>query len=177
MHIREYILIVFVLLCYSLASKAEEKKDSSYRFTLIKEIPHTPVKDQFRTGTCWSFAGTSFIESELLRLGKSEVNLSEMFLVNLCYRDKAYRYVRMQGNANFGNGGMLHDILHVIRNYGLVPESVYPGLNYGEKKHVHGEVDNLLKNMVTSVVQNKNKKISTSWTVAFKKTADAYFGE
>lgn len=177
MFIREFVSVVFMLSCFSLNLKAEERKDSSYQFTLIKEIPHTSVKDQFRTGTCWSFAGTSFIESESLRMGKPEINLSEMFIVNLCYRDKADRYVRMQGNANFGNGGFLHDILHVMKNYGLVPESAYPGLNYGENKHVHGEVDNLLKNVVTSVVQNKNKKISTSWTVAFKKSADAYFGE
>lgn len=178
MNIREFAYVVFVLLCcFSLGLMAEENKDSSYQFTLVKEIPHTPVKDQFRTGTCWSFAGTSFIESELLRMGKPEVDLSEMFIVNQCYRAKAERYVRMQGNANFGGGGLLHDILYVMRNYGLVPESVYPGLNYGEKKHVHGEVDDLLKNMVTSVVLNKNKKISPSWTVAFRKTTDAYFGE
>ena len=84
------------LLFLSLTIQAQEKKDSGYKFTLVKELPHTPVKDQFRSGTCWSFAGSSFIESELLRLGKPEVNLSEMFLVNHCYRDKADRYVRMQ---------------------------------------------------------------------------------
>jgi bleomycin hydrolase len=138
---------------------------------------HTPVKDQYRTGTCWSFAGTSFIESELLRIGKPEVDLSEMFLVNHCYLDKADRYVRMQGNTNFGDGGLLHDILYVMKNYGLVPESSYPGLNYGEKKHVHGEVSGILKGMVESVVQNKNRKISTSWSTAFRKSAEAYFGE
>jgi bleomycin hydrolase len=177
MRLKEFVSVVIVLLCFNTILKAEENKDSSYQFTLIKELPHTPVKDQFRTGTCWSFAGTSFIESELMRIGKPEVNLSEMFIVNYCYREKADRFVRMQGNTNFGGGGLLHDILHVMKNYGLVPESVYPGLNYGEKKHVHGEVDDLLKNMVTSVVQNKNKKISISWDVAFRKTADAYFGE
>lgn len=159
------------------ATRAQEKKDSGYHFTLVKELPHTPVKDQYRTGTCWSFAGTSFIESELLRIGRPEVDLSEMFLVNHCYLDKADRYVRMQGNTNFGDGGLLHDILYVMKNYGLVPESTYPGLNYGEKKHVHGEVSNMLKGMVESVVQNKNRKISTSWSTAFRKSAEAYFGE
>jgi len=166
-----------LLTAESVAILAQEKKDTSYQFTLVKELPHTPVKDQFRTGTCWSFAGTSFIESELLRIGKPEVDLSEMFLVNHCYRDKADRYVRMQGNANFGGGGLLHDIIYVMKNYGLVPESRYSGLNYGEKKHVHGEVDNLLKSMVGSVVQNKNRKLSPSWSTAFQKSADAYFGE
>lgn len=166
-----------LLIFCGLTTLAQEKKDSGYKFTLVKELPHTSVKDQYRTGTCWSFASTSFIESELLRIGKPEVDLSEMFLVNHCYRDKADRFVRMQGNTNFGGGGLLHDILFVMKNYGLVPESAYPGLNYGEKKHVHGEVDALLKNMVTSVVQNKNRKISTAWSVAFDKSADAYFGD
>lgn len=177
MNFRILITSLFSLVLCGPALQAQDKKDTSYRFTLIKELPHTSVKDQFRTGTCWSFAGTSFIESELLRLGKPEVDLSEMFVVNHCYRDKADRYVRMQGNANFGAGGLLHDITYVMKNYGLVPESCYSGLNYGEKKHVHGEVDNLLKSMVTSVVQNKNRKLSPSWPAAFQKSADAYFGE
>jgi len=177
MQFRGFITIAILLFFCNMAIQAQEKKDTSYKFTLIKELPHTSVKDQYRTGTCWSFASASFIESELLRMGKHEVDLSEMFLVNHCYRDKADRYVRMQGNTNFGSGGLLHDMLYVMKNYGLVPESSYPGLNYGEKKHVHGEVDNLLKNIVVSVVQNKNHKISPVWSTAFQKSADAYFGE
>ncbi len=174
---REIFTLVLCLFLGSFSMKAQEKKDSGYHFTIIKELPHTPVKDQFRSSTCWSFAGCSFIESELLRKGKSEVDLSEMFLVNHCYRDKADRYVRMQGNANFGPGGLLHDILYVIKNYGLMPESAYRGLSYGEKKHIHGEVDNLLRSLVVSVLQNKNRKITSSWSTAFQKSADSYFGE
>ena len=177
MRFRGFINIVFILFFFNTVLPAQEKKDTSYKFTLIRELPHTSVKDQNRTGTCWSFASSSFIESELLRMGKPEVDLSEMFLVNHCYRDKADRYVRMQGNTNFGGGGLLHDMLYVMKNYGLVPESSYPGLNYGEKKHVHGEVDNLLKNIVVSVVQNKNRKISPVWSTAFRKSADSYFGD
>jgi len=177
MKMKGWVSFTILLLCAALLGQAQEKKDTSYKFTLIKELPHTSVKDQYRSGTCWSFASASFIESELLRMGKPELDISEMFLVNHCYRDKADRYVRMQGNTNFGGGGLLHDILYVMKNYGLVPETIYPGLSYGEKKHVHGEVDNLLKNMVTSVVQNRNHKISPAWSVAFQKSADAYFGD
>ena len=177
MKMKGLVTITILLLCTTFLGQAQDKKDTSYKFTLIKELPHTSVKDQYRSGTCWSFASASFIESELLRMGKPEVDISEMFLVNHCYRDKADRYVRMQGNTNFGGGGLLHDILYVMKNYGLVPETIYPGLSYGEKKHVHGEVDNLLKNMVTSVVQNRNHKISPVWSVAFQKSADAYFGD
>ena len=177
MKMKGLVSFTILLLCAAFLGHAQEKKDTSYKFTLIKELPHTSVKDQYRSGTCWSFASASFIESELLRMGKPELDISEMFLVNHCYREKADRYVRMQGNTNFGSGGLLHDILYVMKNYGLVPETIYPGLSYGEKKHVHGEVDNLLKNLVISVVQNHNHKISPAWSVAFQKSADAYFGD
>lgn len=177
MNLKNLLFVALSLVIIVPAIRAQEKIDSSYKFTLIKELPHTSVKDQYRTSTCWSFAGASFIESEMLRLGKQEVDLSEMFLVNHCYRDKADRYVRMQGNTNFGEGGLLHDILYVMKNYGLVPESVYPGLNYGEKKHTHGEVIGLLKNMVSSVVQNRGRRITPAWSIAFQKTADSYLGD
>jgi bleomycin hydrolase len=177
MNLKNLLLIALSLIIIVPGIRAQEKVDSGYKFTLVKELPHTSVKDQYRTSTCWSFAGASFIESEILRLGKPEVDLSEMFLVNHCYRDKADRYVRMQGNTNFGEGGLLHDILYVMKNYGLVPLSEYPGLNYGEKKHTHGEVFGILKNMVTSVVQTRGRRITPAWSVAFQKTADAYFGD
>jgi bleomycin hydrolase len=167
-------LLIFL---FSINTYAQETTSEGYLFTEKKVLPHTPVKDQYRTGTCWSFAGTSFIESEMLRLGKPELDLSEMFLVYNCYKDKAGRYVRMQGNTNFGSGGLLHDILYIIKNYGLVPESVYSGIAYGEKKHVHGEFDNLLKSEVDAIIQNKNKKISPVWPGIVQETLDSYLGK
>lgn len=157
-------------------SFAGNKDREGYKFELIKEIPHTSVKNQFRTSTCWSFAGMSFFESEMLRMGKPEVDLSEMFLVSICYRDKAMKYVRMQGNASFGPGGELYDDLYVANNYGLVPESVFPGLKYNEEKHVHGEMDNMLRKMVESVVENKNKKLTPVWDEALNNAIDSYLG-
>lgn len=155
---------------------AGNKEREGYKFEVIKEIPHTSVKNQFRTGTCWSFAGMSFFESEMLRMGKPEVDLSEMFLVSMCYRDKAMKYVRMQGNTNFGPGGELYDDLYIANNYGLVPESVFPGIKYNEEKHVHGEMDNMLRKMVESVVENKSKKLSPVWEEALNNTIDSYLG-
>ncbi len=157
-------------------SFAGNKDDEGYKFQSIKEIPHTSVKNQFRSGTCWSFAGMSFFEAEMLRMGKPEVDLSEMFPVSMCYRDKALKYVRMQGNTNFGAGGLLYDDLYVADNYGLVPESVFPGIKYNEEKHVHGEMDNVLRKMVEAVVENKNKKLTPIWEDALNKTIDTYLG-
>jgi len=129
MNFKSLLIVALSLIIFIPGIRAQEKVDSGYKFTLIKELPHTSVKDQYRTSTCWSFAGASFIESEILRLGKPEVDLSEMFLVNHCYRDKADRYVRMQGNTNFGEGGLLHDILYVMKNY------VYSQLLHATPEH------------------------------------------
>ena len=53
----------------------------AYQFQVIKENRITAVKNQSSTGTCWSFSGVSFLESELLRMGKGEFDLSEMYIV------------------------------------------------------------------------------------------------
>ena len=157
-------------------SVAGNKNDNGYKFELIKELSHTSVKNQYRTGTCWSFAGMSFFEAEMLRMGKPEVDLSEMFQVSMCYRDKALKYVRMQGNTNFGPGGVLFDDIYVAKNYGLVPEKVFQGIKYDEEKHVHGEMDNLLRKMVEAVVENKNKKLTPVWNQAINNAIDSYLG-
>ena len=146
-------------------------------FTDVKTLPTTSVKDQNKSGTCWCFAGTSMLEDELLRKGGKEVDLSEMFTVRQCYLDKADRYVRMYGNANFGAGGSIMDVPYVWNRYGVVPESVYSGLNYGEEKHVHGELDAILKAYLDAVVRNPNKRISTAWRKGFEAILDAYLGK
>ena len=155
----------------------EGVKDSGYQFTLIKEIPCTSVKDQYRSGTCWSFSGLGFLEAEMLRLGKPTVDLSEMFVVYHSFSDKAVKYVRLHGNLNFGAGGAFHDVTNVIKKYGIVPEEVYRGLNYGEEKHVHGELDRVLLDNVKAVVENPNKKLTTAWNEVFNSTLDTYFGD
>ncbi|GET21617.1 aminopeptidase [Prolixibacter denitrificans] len=161
----------------SAQDKEKSSKEEGYHFTTVKELPHTSVKDQYRSGTCWAFSGLSFLESEMLRMGKPKVNLSEMFVVYHCYIDKAIKTVRLHGNLNFGPGGAFHDVTYVLKNYGIVPEDVYTGLNYGEKKHVHGEMDDVLKGIVDAVIENKNKKLSTAWEESVTGTLDAYLGD
>lgn len=161
----------------SAQDQKEDEKEKGYQFTPIKEIPVTSVKDQYRSGTCWSFSGLGFLEAEMLRLGKPEVDLSEMFIVYHAYSDKAVKYVRLQGSLSFSAGGAFHDVTNVIRKYGIVPEEVYTGLNYGEEKHVHGELDRVLLENVKAVVENPNKKISTVWQESLNNTLDNYFGE
>ena len=154
-----------------------KKKAEGYVFKDEINLPVTSVKDQYRSGTCWSFSGLSLLESEMLRMGKPVVDLSEMFVVYHTYIEKAEKHVRVHGNLNFSAGGAFHDVTNMIRKYGIVPESVYDGLNYGEEKHVHDEMDRVLKEQVDAIVKNKNKKLSTAWSESVLTTLDSYLGE
>jgi bleomycin hydrolase len=148
-----------------------------YQFTIQKSVKSTPVKNQNRSGTCWSFSGVGFLECELIRMNKGEFDLSEMWIVNRAYLDKADKYVRMHGNYNFGGGGAFFDVFNMINKYGIVPETVYPGIQYGEEGHVHGELDALLKAYVDVVIENPNKKISPIWKKGYEGIVNAYLGD
>lgn len=155
----------------------KENKKEGYKFTSQTEIKTTPVKNQNSSSTCWSFAGMAFLESELLRQNKPEVDLSEMWIVRHSYLEKAQKYVRMHGSINFSGGGATHDVLHIVKEYGLVPEEVYSGLNYGTDIHRHGELDAVLEAYVKAVISNKNKSITTAWKDGFNGILDAYLGK
>jgi bleomycin hydrolase len=172
--VKQSLLTFTLLLVFIAGSYAQE---NGYKFEDTKILPSTPVKDQYRSGTCWSFSAVSFYESELLRLGKGEYDLSEMYVVRNSYFDKAVKYVRVHGNLNFSQGGGYLDVGNSFRDYGIVPESAYPGLNYGTENHVHGELENIFKAFVSAVVENKNKTLSTAWKPAFNGMLDAYFGK
>ena len=112
-----------------------------YQFTTIKENPITSVKNQYRSGTCWCFSALSFIESEILRTKGQEVDLSEMFVVGKSYHDRGIKYIRLDGHLNFAAGSSFGDVLHVIGDYGIVPQDAMPGLCYGSDKPEHVEMD------------------------------------
>jgi bleomycin hydrolase len=171
--------LIFGIFLFPVTLNAQDsiKKESGYQFTPLIEIPATPIKDQYKSGTCWAYSSLSFFESELIRMGKPEMDLSEMFVVWNCYSQKAEKYVRMHGNINFGGGGAFHDATWVIRNFGMVPDSVFSGLNMGEKKPVHGEMDEVLKSFVEGVVKNEDKKLSPIWHNAFKDMLNNYLGK
>ncbi|MCE4565685.1 aminopeptidase [Maribellus sp. CM-23] len=171
------LLAVFVLSVFAENDKGKKEENVGYVFDDEIALPVTPVKDQYRTGTCWSFSAISLLESEMLRLGKPVVDLSEMFVVWHTYSEKAQKYVRLHGENTFSAGGAFHDVTNMIREYGIVPESVFNGLQYGEKKHVHGEMDEVLKQNVDAVVANKNRTLSTVWREAVEGTLNTYLGK
>ena len=169
------VLVGALLFACALTTVAQESGD--YVFTPVKELKVTPVKNQNRTGTCWSFSGLGFLEAELIRQGNGEFDLSEMFIVGHSYKDKADKYVRLHGKLNFGQGGSFEDVLYVTKHYGAVPESVMNGLQYGEDMHVHGEMEAIAYNYVNAVVKNNNGKLSTSWKKGYDAVIDSYLGE
>jgi bleomycin hydrolase len=150
---------------------------TGFTFTDVTLVKTTPVKDQNKSGTCWSFAGTSFMEDEIMRKGGPEMDLSEMFTVRNCYSDKAKKYIRMDGKVNFAQGGGLHDILYVMKNYGMMPEEAYTGLNYGEEKHSHYEMADGLTGYMDGILRNGNKHLSTAWQNGVEGILDAYLGQ
>ncbi len=169
-------IILAVLFIPFILSAQGKKKKEAYEFEMIYELKTTPVKNQAKTGTGWSFATTSFIETELIRMGKGEHILSPMFNVRYTYPDKAVNYVRYHGETNFGMGGQAHDVMRVIKNYGLVPDEVYNGKNINEDEHNHGEMDAMLKSIVDVVTKNKGGKVTPRWKEVFESTLDIYLG-
>ncbi len=175
--IRSLLTSAAVLVAFSVSAiEKDTTAVDTFRFTTIKENKITPVKNQASSGTCWSFSGLGFFEAELLRMGKAEADLSEMFVVHNSYMDKADKFVRMNGTSNFAGGGSFYDVMYTIQNKGIVPESAMSGLQYGEEKHRHGELDALTRGYVDVIVKNPNKKLTTAWKNGFKGILNAYLG-
>lgn len=164
-----------LVILFLLVSTIANSQETGYIFTMKKELPYTSVKNQNATSTCWCFSGISMLESELLRMGKKPYDLSEMFIVRYTYEKKAQMYARMHGSSSFAGGGEYGDLLNGCRETGLMPDIAYPGLNYGEVKHNHGEMDAALKGFMDAVI--KSSKLSTAWFAGINGILDAYLGK
>ena len=173
-------LILSALALWIALGAAAQNPDSTqgYRFTDGKIIRTTPVKNQNRSGTCWCYSTMTMLESEILRAGGPEMHLSEMWIVRHSFMDKAVKYVRLHGELNFAEGGASHDVTEGIKQYGIVPFEVYPGLNYGTDKPDFHELSAVLKAYLDAVIDasNGNKALSTAWKRGFDAILDEYFG-
>ena len=174
-----------VLLLGSQVSQAQapaRPKAADYTFKTIKEIPVTSVKNQNRSGTCWCFSALSFLESEVIKAknltdSTKYPDFSEMFIVRNAYHDRAIKFVRLNGHLNFAAGSGFGDVLEVIRDYGLEPQSAFSGMNYGTELPVQGELDAALKGYVEGIVKNPNRTLTPTWVKGFDGIMDAYLGE
>ncbi|MEN8249410.1 MAG: C1 family peptidase [Bacteroidota bacterium] len=177
---KNFILTLLVIVFSLSGVNAQKKKGKTnisegYKFTEVISLKATPVKNQSRTGTCWNFATTSFIESELLRMGKGEYDLSEMFVVRYNYIDRLKDNYLRRGKGNLGPGSLSHDWMRVFTNYGLVPDEAYSGLNYGSLTHNHSELQRFINAVAEVPVKQKNE--SEQYEEIVNAVLDTYLGE
>lgn len=175
-------LLALLILQMSFAQTSSNHPESKYEFSKVAAYEATPVLNQGISGTCWSFSALSFFESEVVRVKKEQVILSEMFVVRNAYYEKAVKYVRMDGKTNFGEGGAFHDIPFIIGRYGIVPASVYSGLRPDEDKINHKEFFNVLEGFMAGVLKSaenlrKNESLSLVWRDALNGILDVYLGK
>jgi aminopeptidase C len=174
---RRLIAVLWIMVCIIVMHAQDSINGEGYTFTAIKELKTTPVKNQSRSGTCWSFSGVALIEAELIRMGKGEYDLSEMFVVNKSYLDKADKFVRLHGFLNYAQGGSFADVLYVFKHYGAIPGEVYRGLNYDEPNHVHGELEQASFAFLKTIITNPNGKLSPVWKNGHQAIIDSYLGK
>ena len=179
------LLLAAALVTLSAAAQPQQRPASpvnarDYQFTTVKELPVTSMKNQANSGTCWCFSALSFLESEIIKAKNLKADaypdLSEMFVVRHSYHDRAIKYVRLNGYLNMAAGSGFGDVLEVVRDYGLMPQSAYSGMNYGYDLPVQGELDAVLKGYVQAVITNPNKKLTPVWPKGFDGILDAYLG-
>ena len=156
-----------------LSNQAQE----NYKFTTTVDIESTPVINQDETGTCWSFSSTSFLESEIIRLTGKKIDLSEMYTVRNTYSKKLENYIMRQGKAQFGEGGLAHDVINSVKEYGLVPQEAYNGLSDNQEHHNHTELIAILKAMSKTYINNPAQKLSKNWKPATEAVLDIYLGK
>ncbi len=149
----------------------------TYEFQTIKDIEANPVISQDQTGTCWSFSTTSFLEAEIIRITGKHIDLSEMYNVRNTYPKKAWNYVMRQGKAQFGEGGLAHDVINSAREFGVVPQSVYTGKLATYETYNHAEMTAVLESMLKTYVENPGKKLSPQWKEAISAVLDVYMGK
>ena len=191
-------IILISALFASIVAKADEPKDSLKTpkatvdtlktdtvdknkpvFTTIMELPITSVKNQNRSGTCWDYSALSFFESELLRTKKKEYDLSEVFVANKNYMDRAILKVRMHGDAQFAQGGSAYDVVYVLKNYGICPEEAMakPGAMIGDTLNNFNEFFHVMTPYVNAVSSSKEKKLTPAWKAGLQGILDAYLGK
>jgi len=175
----KYFSIIFLMgaAMMGVAQEAQEEQKPIYQFTETVNVPHTSVKSQGSSGTCWCFAGIGFVEAELRRIYGKEFDLSEMFVVRNAWTEKVHKFVNMHGNSTLSQGGEVCDVLYMIDKYGMMPDADYTGMVIGEDRHVHGEMNEVISGVARAVIKNGNKKISPVYPKAVSGVLDAYLGD
>jgi len=170
------LILCLIVLLVTLSLAADPDTSGGFYFNRIYDIPTSPVKNQAKSGTCWSFAGASFIETEIIRMSGDTVDISEMYFVRNNYSDKARSHVRLHGGGNIGPGSLFGDVLRCVKLNGMVPEQTYPGLQKGDIVHNHNELDAVIKATLDAIIKNRSRKLSPAWPKLIEAMLDIYLG-
>ena len=158
----------------ALANNQGKDVQKYYQIKPIFALGVTDVKDQGHSGTCWSYTGASFLESEMMKKKKQPVDLSEIYTARKVYLEKAINYLRMHGALTWGDGGELHDIINIYRKYGAVPQSIYTGLINGATVNNFNEMQKDLEGYLKGIVESE--KVPADWKQVFEQKMDTYLG-
>ena len=171
-------LIAAMLMALGTSAFAQEKAEG-FQFTTVKENPITSIKNQNRSGTCWAFSSLSFFEAELIRMGKGEYDLCEMYLAHKTYEDRAKASVRMHGDVSFSQGGSFYDAVYCMKNYGMIPQDAMPqpGTLYGDTLPNHNELFTIAEAYVNAIAKGTQKQLSPVWFDGLNAIYDTYLGK
>ena len=178
------LLLSAALLCLGLFASAQQRpapEQPDYTFTTVKAAPITSIKNQASSGTCWSFSAISFLESEAIRLCniKDEAkypDFSEFYVVSNSYKERAEKFIRLDGKLGFSAGSGAGDVFDVVKNHGIVPNAAMTGMNYGSPLPQQSEMDAVLLAYVQAVSKTRGK-LSTAWKRGFDAVVDEYLGK
>lgn len=172
---KNFAFSIILVFAFAKAVLAQETT-APYIFTDLISLDVNPVINQGRTGTCWSFSTSSFLESEIKRITGKTIDLSEMYTVRTTYPAKAENYVMRQGKAQFSEGGLAHDVINSVAQFGLVPVDAYTGLAPTENTHNHAEMVAVLEAMLNTYIDNPGRKLSKKWKPSINAILDTYLG-
>lgn len=177
---KQYLALAFTAISISVYAQNKENSNASdFHFTTIKANAITPVKNQYKSGTCWCYATLGFFESEILKSTGKTYDLSEIFVANKNYLDEAIFHTRMHGYSRFSEGGSADDALEMIKTYGIVPENVMPkpGSLVGDSLANFTEFFPGLEKYMTTIAQGNHEELSPAWQNSVQGIIDSYIGK
>jgi bleomycin hydrolase len=150
---------------------------SNFVFTDVVDVQSPSVKNQGKAGTCWSFSGNSFIESEMMRMGKQPVELSPIYTARMVYLSKAKNYILMNGNAGLGDGGETHDVINMYKKFGAMPQMAYTHENYGNGTLKSSDFQGDFKKILDNYISKPDSLKNGAWTKDIAGYLDAKLGK
>ncbi len=118
---------------------------------------HLPPVSQGNTNTCWSYSAISMLESEIYRLTRQEIKLSEMFIAYHEYLERARLFVETRGQIYIGEGSEMNAVIKIMKKEGILPYDAYSGLKAGQEFQNHETLFNEVKAYLEGV------KASGAW--------------